>query len=321
MRHVACSAPDSALASKLLFPADLDDALRSLAEFPDARPVAGGLALLLRRASGEVLPERLVAVGHLPQLRVVEVDSDGWLRVGSSVTLRELELSSVVRASAPLLEHAARSVGNPGVRATGTVGGNLIDQPDHSDLQAAAIALGAHAVWASSPHEVIEEPLAAIVDPEWWCQHRLLVELRIPRSQPPVRRGWGFRRLQTRGHGDRPVTTVAAMVTSTGGRWVSRCHVAFTTPHLLDLSTTVTGALTAWGGGIANGERRRSTLKTAVATAVARDMGATSFISDVRASGDYRRRILPTIVWRAVADAMDRAAGHAITDDAQRGLD
>ena len=109
----------------LLPPATLEEAARLAAE-PHARLIAGGTGLLpsLRQAIGA--PRTLVSLEALEELRTIEAFQGGW-RIGASVRLQELVDRPEIP---PALREAARSVGAPGHRAAGTLGGNLcLDTP------------------------------------------------------------------------------------------------------------------------------------------------------------------------------------------------
>jgi xanthine dehydrogenase YagS FAD-binding subunit len=99
-----------------------------------ARLLAGGtdlLGLLKDRIAGPALPlpEMLVNVKRVPELRRIAANGDGALVIGGAVTLAEVEEHSGVRAGFPALAEAAASVGTTQIRSVGTVGGNLCQRP------------------------------------------------------------------------------------------------------------------------------------------------------------------------------------------------
>ena len=104
----------------LLRPATLKEAARLAAE-PHARLIAGGTGLLPSLRQGIGAPRTLVSLEALEELRTIEAFQGGW-RIGASVCLRELVDRPEIP---PALREAARSVGAPGHRAAGTLGGNL----------------------------------------------------------------------------------------------------------------------------------------------------------------------------------------------------
>src|SRR4030095_11913980 len=69
----------------------------------------------------------------------------GSLVIGSTITHRAIERSTVVKQNLPVLAEMATHVANVRVRATGTLGGNLCFAEPHSDPATLLLALGAKA--------------------------------------------------------------------------------------------------------------------------------------------------------------------------------
>jgi CO/xanthine dehydrogenase FAD-binding subunit len=109
----------------VLVPASLDDALRALADDPDAHVLAGGTDLMVEVNFGHRRPASVVAVDRVPELQGWHRDdAAGTIVIGAGVTYAELEgpgLAPVV----PALAQAARTVGSPQIRNAATIGGNL----------------------------------------------------------------------------------------------------------------------------------------------------------------------------------------------------
>src|SRR5258707_10727857 len=106
--------------ARYIRPVDLGQAIDAIGQ--GAQPIAGGTILapkLVTLNAGEV--SALVDVGCLPELMGLQI-VDGSLRIGASVTIAQIAVSSPPRNSA--LRLAAGMVGNPLVRNSATVGGN-----------------------------------------------------------------------------------------------------------------------------------------------------------------------------------------------------
>ena len=101
-------------------PAEMDDA---------ARPIAGGQDLLTTMKEYITRPTRVVNLKGVRGLDRIEGDARKGLRIGSLVTLTQLEEHPMVRANFPGLAEAAHSVATPQIRNLGTVGGNLCQRP------------------------------------------------------------------------------------------------------------------------------------------------------------------------------------------------
>jgi carbon-monoxide dehydrogenase medium subunit len=142
-------------------PATLAGALDELGG-EGAIAVGGGtsVAILLKSRMLEV--QRLVYLGRIRELSGAEERAGGEIRLGATLTLRELCQSPLVRSRLPVLVTAAAQVGNPRVRAVATVGGAMAHADPRQDLPPALLALGARVAIAgpAGPREV---PLAGFL--------------------------------------------------------------------------------------------------------------------------------------------------------------
>ncbi len=125
---------------ELTEPRTLREAFAALAA-EDARPMAGGTALMLMMKAGVLRPTRLVSLGKL-QLEKIELQ-EGALRAGAMTTLRALEKSDVVRKGWPVITRTLRTLSNVRVRNVATLGGHLAHGDPHTDLPPLLSALGA----------------------------------------------------------------------------------------------------------------------------------------------------------------------------------
>ena len=116
-----------------------------LAQFGEkGRVYAGGTELLLAMKHDLLRYENLVDVKTIPGLDTIEA-KNGSIRIGSAVTHRTIERSSIVKEKLPVFARMETQVANVRVRATGTLGGNLCFAEPHSDPAALLLALGAKA--------------------------------------------------------------------------------------------------------------------------------------------------------------------------------
>ena len=91
---------------------------------PDAAPMGGGTDLLVQRRQGLADPIRIVWLGEIADLGVVQTADDGAIEIGANVTLARLARD--LRESVPLLAEAAATIASSQIRAVATVGGNLV---------------------------------------------------------------------------------------------------------------------------------------------------------------------------------------------------
>lgn len=104
-------------------PTSLDDALRALADTPDATVLAGGTDLMVDFNEGRRRADTVVAVNRVAELRTWHHDG-ATLRIGAGITYAEIELEPIA-TWAPALAQAARTVGSPQIRHAATIGGNV----------------------------------------------------------------------------------------------------------------------------------------------------------------------------------------------------
>jgi carbon-monoxide dehydrogenase medium subunit len=283
-------------------PASVDEAVRLLRQ-PDARPIGGGVGILLAARLGRPIAGRFVALGRLPGLRAIELEPvTGDLVVGAAVTLAELAASPVASAHAPVLHAAARAAASTAIRTIGTVAGNLVDAPAASDLMAAAMAVDAGLALrdASGARSISMHTLS--VRPPIVGPGTLVTALRIPPPGGVV--GWSLQRLQTQGLGDRPAIVVALRIVVADGR-IGRLSGAAT--FLGDRPLVLAGlGMVATDGSIddAAGGKLDAAVAEAALTDLERARSAGAVVADdLRASAEYRRAVLPVLAARAVREA------------------
>ena len=112
-----------------------EDAVSSLRKMgKKARVIAGGsdlLGLMKDRVKGPEMeiPEALVNIKTIPEIRRITLDREGDVRIGAAVPLNDLGNDALLQAEYPILPQAARQVGTAQIRNVGTLGGNLCQRP------------------------------------------------------------------------------------------------------------------------------------------------------------------------------------------------
>jgi 4-hydroxybenzoyl-CoA reductase subunit beta len=89
-----------------------------------AKIVAGGTDAIVNMKHGLHEPEVVVHIGRLQELKGIRDDGD-HIRIGSMVTLDELQRSPLLQQHAPGLVRAASLVAGPQLQKMGTIGGNI----------------------------------------------------------------------------------------------------------------------------------------------------------------------------------------------------
>jgi CO/xanthine dehydrogenase FAD-binding subunit len=280
--------------------ATVDEALSALAG--GARAVAGGTDLVVGARQGKApLPESLVAIDRLEELRGLAVAADR-LRLGALATHAEIATNAVVLERLTALADASAIVGSHATRAHGTIGGNLMNASPAMEAGGPLVVFGASATLRSASGER-QVPVAELMTGPGTTSAaagELLTAVEVPLPEDGT--GSAYVRLEYRRQMEIAVVGATAAVTLAGGT-VERAGVAITAlAPTIRLVPEAAAALAGSDGG-----------PDAVRAAAAAAAAAAQPISDVRASADYRRAMAEVVARRALAAALSRARGEAVT--------
>jgi len=285
----------------------IDDALSALAG--GARPVAGGTDLVVGARQGKApLPDAIVAIDRIPGLRAIDA-SDGGLRLGALVTHGDIVASEDIRTRYTALADASAIVGSHATRAQGTIGGNVMNASPAMDTGGPLLCFGATATLRSAPGE------RSIELDELWTgpgstsarPDELLVALDVP--SPAAGTGSCYVRLEYRRQMEIAVVGATAVVTLEGDRVVgARIAITALTPTIRRVPEAESALVGTDGAD------------DAVEAAAAATAAASTPISDVRGSAEYRRAMAAVIANRAITAAITRARGGSVPIPASSAL-
>jgi CO/xanthine dehydrogenase FAD-binding subunit len=285
----------------------VEGALAALAS--GARPVAGGTDLVVGARQGKApLPDSIVAIHRLAELRGVDLDED-TLRLGALTTHEEIAEHPLVLERLTALADAAAIVGSHATRAQGTVGGNLMNASPAMEVGGPLMCFGAAVTLRSQAGErsVAVADLVAGPGKTTATPGELLTEVAV--QLPPAGTGSCYVRLEYRQQMEIAVVAATAVVTLVGNR-VEAAKVAITAlAPTVRLVPAAEEALVGSDGGRAAAE---------LAAQAAAE--ASEPISDVRASEAYRRAMAAVLTRRAIEAAVARAGGLSIPVPASRFL-
>ncbi len=108
-------------------------AVQAKTEHPNARYIAGGTDLLAQFHGGENKPEQLITINEIDELYGILIEGMD-IEIGAMTTHTALERDGHIRRDLPALGQAAESIGAPGIRNMGTIGGNLVNASPAADL-------------------------------------------------------------------------------------------------------------------------------------------------------------------------------------------
>jgi carbon-monoxide dehydrogenase medium subunit len=116
------------------------------------RSAAGSIRSFVTRQAKPV-PNYLVSLHKLDELRGIDQLPDGRLKIGAMTTITELTRSDLLRRHWPALSDGADNLGSPLVRNRGTIGGNIANARPAADTVIPTVALGGELVLRSARGE------------------------------------------------------------------------------------------------------------------------------------------------------------------------
>ena len=137
-----------------LRPASLKGTLDLLASYSgSAKILAGGTDLLIQQAI-ESSPEIIaISLRNIEDLRQIEKTAEGDLFVGAMVRHAEVAQSPVVNQYFPALAKASHWVGSPSIRSLATIGGNICNASPSADTAPPLLAYEAKTIIVSPSGE------------------------------------------------------------------------------------------------------------------------------------------------------------------------
>ena len=270
----------------------LDDAVAKLkAAGSGAKLIAGGHSLvpLMKLRLSE--PSVLIDVGRVPDLAGIR-ERDGKIVIGAGTVHSDVAASSLLHERCPIVAEAAGMIGDPQVRNRGTVGGSVAHADPSADMPAVLVALNAE-IHVKGPggwrvvmaNDFFKDLFTVNLAPD---------EIIASVQFTPVRTSAYAKLIQRASH--YAIVGVAAVLEVNGGTIVSaRVGVTGATSH----AQRLTGVERA----LANRPLSKDTIAAAAEMAVE---GLEGINSDIHASVDYRRAMVPVFTRRALEGARAR---------------
>jgi carbon-monoxide dehydrogenase medium subunit len=276
-------------------PSSLQEAVTLLAD-PEAKLLAGGHSLLPLMKLRLAQPKLLVDIGRIPGLSYIRSE-DGHLAIGAMTTYRDIQLSQDVHQRAAVLAEAAHEVGDPQVRARGTLAGALAHADPAGDMPAVVLALGGSvkAVGPNGERDLDLDSFFVDMLTTSLQEQEIIREVRL--NALPAGTGAAYLKF------DQPashyaLTGVCAVVTLSGDTIGSaRIGVTGVGPKAYR-PTAVEQAL-----------QGKSADEDSVRAAVETVANGIDVLGDIHASPEYRAHLARVLTRRAVLQAVQRARG------------
>jgi len=276
-------------------PSSVADAVALLAKLgDDARVLAGGHSLVPMMKLRLAMPQHLVDLGGVKDLKGVRVEGADIV-IGAMTTQHEAITSELLAAKVPILREAALQIADPQVRYCGTVGGNVANGDPGNDMPAVMMCLnasyrvrGAGGERRIAARDFYEGAYFTALEPS-----EIVTAIQI--QAPPTGHGYAYEKLK-RKIGDYATAAAAVILTIRDGKATS-CSIGLTNVGerplwAEDASQILTGS-----------SLDAATIKKAVAAAEA----ITAPASDNRGPAAYRTKVAGVMLARALARARQRA--------------
>jgi len=120
----------------------IDEAAGLFGKAGEARYLAGGHTLLPVMKQRLAAPSDLIDIARIKDLVGIESSAD-TLTIKAATTYYDIMIDAGVKRSIPAIAHLTSVLGDPAVRARGTIGGSLANNDPAADFPAAVLALDA----------------------------------------------------------------------------------------------------------------------------------------------------------------------------------
>jgi CO/xanthine dehydrogenase FAD-binding subunit len=278
-------------------PTTLESALNLLDEQRErTHLLAGGTDVLVRMTHGRLTPKAIVDIQAIEELNTIHYDDTEGLTIGATARIAQVISHPDVLRNYPALAHAGGVMANVQVRNMGTVVGNLCNAAPSADNAPPLIAMGAEVILVSVRKErrlpldhFFKGPgLTAIESSE------MVKAVRVP--PPPPESGTSYKRISARCGVDIAAACVAVSGVFEGGT-CKHARVVLGAVAPIPMRATKTETLiqgTSWSAELVQkaGDQAAEEAKP---------------ISDVRASAEWRKKMVAVLTRRAMEEALNFA--------------
>ena len=270
----------------------LDDAVEKLqAAKGNAKLIAGGHSLVPLMKFRLSEPQALIDIARIPELSGIR-EKDGKIEIGAGTVHHDVATSALLIKSCPVLSDAASEIGDQQVRNRGTLGGSIAHADPAADYPAVMLAIDAE-IHMKGPNGW------RMVKADRFFQDLFTVDMApdeiIASVQFAPVRAAAYAKLHQRASHYAIVGVAAALQVSGGTIQSARIGLTGAGSHAVRL----TGVEQALAG---------QKLTAAAIESASQRAGADlkQLNSDINASEEYRRAMIPVFTRRALEGAMRR---------------
>jgi carbon-monoxide dehydrogenase medium subunit len=280
-------------------PSSIADAVRLLAQFENARPLAGGQSLVPMMNFRYATPDHLIDLNGIAELSAISVGNK--ITLGAMTRQRDVEFSSDIRSACPILHEALLNIGHRQTRNRGTIGGSLCNLDPSAEIPAMMMLhdaqLTAQSIRGARDIAMADFALGFMttaLEPD-----EMLVRVSFDVWARP--HGYGFCEYARR-HGDYAIASAGVLIAPDARGCVARMAI-------------VIGGLGPVPQRLAAFEAASvgATIDEALIAELVQAASSLEAMDDAHVSGDYRRHLAGVLVRRAAKSAIARlkASAHA----------
>jgi len=253
---------------------------------PNSRYIAGGTDVMVKVKSGLLVPDALISLRDIPELKNITVGEN--IHIGAGSTISELIDNEQLQTSVPVLIQAAKRIGSLQIRNVATIGGNIGNCSPCADTAPALLVLEARVVVRSGKN-IREIPLQNFfTGPGASCltSQEIVVEIII---DIPNTKTKAISMKKGRVQLDLALASVAVLM-ETDGNFCKKVRIAAGSVAPVPLRLIEVEKL------LENSEITEEKIKEAQQIA----MKSVSPISDVRTTADYRCQLVGVYVKKSI---------------------
>ena len=255
-------------ATKYHKPASVADAVAALGA-EDAKVLAGGQTLIPTMKQHLAAPSDLVDIRGIDGMAGITVSGD-TVTIGAATPHVDVAMSTDVQAKIPGLACLAAGIGDPAVRAVGTIGGSVANNDPAADYPSAVLGLGATVV--TNAREIAADDFFTGMFSTALDEAEIITAIRFPVPEASAYAKF-----------DNPASRYAIV-----GVFVAK---------------TASGHRVAVTGAGQDGVHRHAALETALDAGGSPDAAVDpgTLVSDIHASAEYRAHLVGVMAKRAVS--------------------
>jgi CO/xanthine dehydrogenase FAD-binding subunit len=282
-----------------LDPGTVQEACSLLADHKtQASAIAGGTDLLVKMKFRELKPKYIVRLNLIPGLNAIESDNDG-LKIGAMATLFDLQKSPLITKHCDILSQAVNQMASPQIRTLATVGGNICNAAPSADTISPLIAMGAMIKVVGPKGERVLPLEEFFTGPEQTnlADGEILTEIRVPKLPPYS--GGAYVKQTVRQAMDLAITGVAVVVTLESASSKKCNEVKIALGASAPTPIRARAAEKVLKGNVIN--------EGSIEQAAQAAMDESRPRSSIRASAEYRKKMVKVLVRRALQQAVAKA--------------